>query len=114
MISQSSKIIAEAKSQYFRQINKTLSNSTAGQKTYWPHMNKIFNKAKMPVIPPLLKKDIFVVDFESKALIFNDYFIRHCTTIDTGSEVPDQLAYSVPATTDFQISEEKILSTIRS
>ena len=114
MILQSSKIIEEAKSQYFKKIGRTLSNSKTSQKTYWSLINKIMNKAKIPVIPPLLEKDIFVLDFESKAQIFNDYFVGQCTTIDTGSEVPSQLVYSAPPLTEFQISEEKILSIIRS
>ena len=114
MILQSSKIIEEAKSQYFKKIGRTLSNSKTSQKTYWSLINKIINKVKIPVIPPLLEKDIFVLDLESKAQIFNDYFVGQCTTIDTGSEVPSQLVYSAPPLTEFQISEEKILSIIRS
>ena len=41
-------------------------------------------------------------------------FVGQCTTIGTGSEVPSQLVYSALPLTEFQISEEKILSTIRS
>ena len=111
---QSSKIIEEAKSQYFKKIGRTLSNSKTSQNTYWSLINKIINKVKIPVIPPLLEKDIFVLDFESKVQIFNDYFVGQCTTIDTGSEVPSQLVYSAPPLTEFQISEEKRLSIIRS
>ena len=56
----------------------------------------------------------FVLDFESKAHIFDDYFVRQCTTIDTGGEVPGQLLYSAPPLAKFQIAEEKILNIIRS
>ena len=86
MIAQSSKIIEEAKRQYFTKIGKTLSNPETGQKTYWSLINKILNKAKIPVIPPHLENDVFVLDFESKAQIFNDRFVLQCTTIDTGSQ----------------------------
>ena len=114
MIAQSSKIIEDAKSQYFTKMGKTLSNPETGQKTYWSLINKILNKTKIPVIPPLLENDIFVLDFESKAQIFNDYFVLQCTTIDTGSEVPGQLLSNSPPLTEFAISDEKILNIIRS
>ena len=67
---------------------------------------------QIPVIPPVLENDIFVLDFESKAQIFNDDFILHCTTIETGSEVPGQLLSNAPPLTEFAIAEEKILSMI--
>ena len=53
-----------------------------------------------------------MLDFESKAQIFNDYFVLQCTTIDTGSEVPGQLSSNAPLLTGFLISEEKILNII--
>ena len=58
MIAQSSKIVEDAKSQYFTKMGKTLSNPETGQKTYWSLINKILNKTKIPVIPPLLENDI--------------------------------------------------------
>ena len=72
------------------------------------------NKAKIPEIPPLLENDIFVLDFKTKAQIFNDYFILQCTTIDTGSEIPNIATSNVPALASIHISEDKILKIIRS
>ena len=86
---------------------QTLYNPKTGQKTCWSLINEILNKAKIPVIPPLLENDIFVLDFGSKAQLFNDYFVRQCITIDTGSKVPNQLVYNAPLLAQFQISEEK-------
>ena len=61
MKAQSSRIIGDAKNQYFTKISKTLSNPKAGQKTYWPLINTILNEAKIPVIPLLLENDSFVL-----------------------------------------------------
>ena len=88
MISQGSTLIEDAKQRYFTKIGRTLSNPTTGRKSYWALINKILNKAKVPVTPPLLENDIFVLDFTDKAQIFNDYFMLQCTTLDTGSEIP--------------------------
>ena len=70
----------------------------------------MLNKAKIPEIPPLLENDVFVLDFASKAEIFNDYFILQCTTLDTGSDVPHDLPTNCSKLTEFSISDEKILT----
>ena len=81
---------------------------------YWTLINKILNRAKIPIIPPLLENNKFVMDFITKADIFNEYFIQQCTTIDTGSKLPPLLEPNVPLLTYFTISDERILSIIRS
>ena len=67
MISFGSKMIEDAKDKYFTKIGRTLSNPETGRKLYWSLINKILNKAKIPIIPPLLENDVFVLDFSEKA-----------------------------------------------
>ena len=88
MTSEATKMIEDAKRNYCREAGKTLANAEICSKTYWNLINTVLNKAKMPIIPPLLENGLFVTDFTEKAQIFNDYFILQCTTIDTGSEIP--------------------------
>ena len=66
------------------------------------------------MIPPLLENGLFVTDFTEKAQIFNDFFILQCKTIDTGSEIPQDIPVTTTLISDFAISEEKILNIIRS
>ena len=54
-----------------------------------------------------------MLDFSSKAQIFNDYFILQCTTLDTGSEIPSDVPVIASQLQEFAISEEKILRIIR-
>ena len=82
--------------------------------TYWTLINTILNKAKIPIIPPLLENGLFITDFTEKAQLFNDHFILQCTTIDTGSEIPQDTPEKSTLIEDFYISEEKILKIIRS
>ena len=77
-------------------------------------INTVLNKAKIPIILPLLENGIFVTDFTEKAQLFNDHFILQCTTIDTGSEIPQDAPVPASLITDFIISEEQILNIIRS
>ena len=99
---------------YLRKAGQSLANPGTSGKTYWTLINTLLNKAKIPIIPPLLENGLFVTDFTEKAQIFNDYFILQCTTIDTGSEIPHDKQGSSTLISDFVISEEKILNIIRS
>ena len=96
MIAEGSRFIEEAKHAYFAKVGRKLSDPSTGTKMYWSLVNKVLNKAKIPEIPPLLENDIFILDFTSKAQIFNDYFILQCTTLDTGSEIPCDLPERCP------------------
>ena len=49
-----------------------------------------------------------------KRQIFTEYFIQQCTTIDTGSKLPQHIPATITQLNDFVISEEKILNIIRS
>ena len=62
MVSQCSKLIEDAKNNYFAKIGGKLSDHTTGIKSYWSLINKVLNKAKIPLIPPLLENDKFVLD----------------------------------------------------
>ena len=44
----------------------------------------------------------------------DDYFILQCMTIDTGSEIPQDTRVTTSLISDFVISEEKIVNSIRS
>ena len=114
MISEGARLIEEAKRNYFLKGGKTLANPGTSSKTYWTLINIVLNKVKIPMIPPLLENGLFVTDLTEKAQIFNDYFILQCTTIDTGSEIPQDAPATTTLINDFVISEEKILNIIRS
>ena len=108
MIARGSKLVEDAKYKYFFNIGRKLSDPSTGTKMYWSLVNKILNKAKIPEIPPLLENDIFVLDFASKAQMFNDYFILQCTTLDTGSEIPSDIPVTATQLREFVISDDKI------
>ena len=113
MISEGSRLIDDAKRNYFLKAGKALASPGTSSKTYWSLSNTVLNKAKIPIIPPLLENGLFITDFTEKAQLFNDYFILQCTTIDTGSEIPQQTPVTTTLINDFVISEEKILKIIR-
>ena len=114
MISCVSNMIKDAKDTYFRKTGSASARSETRNKSYWSLINHILNKTKLPIIPPLLENDIFVLNLKGKAEIFNNYFIAQCTSIVTGSEIPKFNSPIASPLTEFAISDEKILRIIRS
>ena len=114
MVSEGSKLIEDAKRNYFLKAGNTLTNPGTSRKRYWSLINTILNKAKIPIIPPLLENGLFITDFTEKAQLFNDYFILQCTTIDTDGEIPTNFQAPHTLINDFPITDEKILDIIRS
>ena len=114
MISEGARLIEEAKRNYFLKAGKTFASPWTSSKTYRTLINTVLNKVKIPMIPPLYENELFVTDFAEKAQIFNEYFILQCTTINTGSDIPQDTSVTTPLISDFVISDEKILNIIRS
>ena len=114
MTSEATRLIEDAKCNYFCKAGKTLANPGTCSKTHWTLINTVLNKAKIPIIPPLLENGLCVTDFTEKAQIFNDYFVLQCMTIDTGSEIPHDAPVPTSQISEFLISDDKILNIIRS
>ena len=109
MISESSKLIEDAKRNYFLKAGNTLASPGTSRKTYWSLINTILNKAKILIIPPLLENGLFITDFTEKAQIFNDYFLLQWTAIDAGSVIPPYVPAPSSLISEFPISDEKML-----
>ena len=114
VVAEGAKMTENAKKYYLRKSGQTLANPGTSSKTYWTLINTVLNKAKTPIIPPLLENGLFITDFTEKAEIFNDYFILRCTTIETGSKCPLDIPGISTIIEHFSISEDKILKIIRS
>jgi len=112
IISEGSRMIEDAKQKYLLKVGNTLASQDTSAKKYWSLVNTVINKAKIPIIPPLFENGLFVTDSAQKAQLFNDYFIRQCTTIENGSKIPDHTSINPTRIDSVVISEEKILKII--
>ena len=72
-------------------------------KTYCTLLKLFLNNKNIPIIPPLFHENKFATDFKEKAVLFNTFFAKQCSSIDNSSNLPNQLIYST----------EKRLSTMR-
>ncbi len=70
MISEGVEMIKDSKKNYLRKTGQTLADPGISSKTYWSLINTVLNKAKLPIIPPLLENGIFVPNFAEKAQLY--------------------------------------------
>ena len=103
MVSKGPKLIEDAKQNYLSQTGESLANPRTSSKTYWTLINTVLYRAKIPIIPPLLEYGLFTLDFAEEAQLFDDYVILQCTTIYTGSEIPQDTAGISTLIRDFVI-----------
>ena len=80
--------IMKAKNDYTQRMTNKLNDPKAAPKTYWSILNRFLYNKKIPVIPPLLVNGKFVLNFCTKANLFNDFFASICTPINNGSTMP--------------------------
>ena len=86
-------LIRQAKEGYFFSLGKQLCDPNLDPKRYQSILHKFLNKRKIPQIPPLNNNDSFVTNFADKAELFNTFFAKQCTLIDTPSTLP-QFSYA--------------------
>ena len=86
---ETSRMITDAKKNYFLTIGRKLSEPTVGLKTYWRPLNRIINKKETTNISPLLENEIFVSNFQKKADIFYDFFVQQCSLNLNDSVLPN-------------------------
>ena len=98
-------MIEDAKQKYLLKVGNTLASQDTSAKKYWSLVNTVINKAKIPIIPPPLENGLFVTDSAQKAQLFNDHFIRQCTTIENGSKIPDHTSITPTRIDSVVISE---------
>ena len=55
------------------------------RKSYWSILKTFLNNKKILVIPPILHDNKFITNFKEKAEIFNNFFAKQCSLIDTNS-----------------------------
>ena len=71
------------------------------------------NDAKIPEIPPIYLNNIFITDFQEKADLFNKFFAKQCTLIDSESTLPNFKLLTNNILKDVPFSEDDIKNIIK-
>ena len=72
-------------------LSRKLAKQKSNPKTYWSVLKRFFNSKKIPLIPSLLHENKLVTDFREKAEIFNSYFVKQCSLINSDSSLPCEI-----------------------
>ena len=106
--------ITKAKEKYLQSLGNKLNDPQTGAKSYWSILNKLLQKIKIPLIPPILFNGTFITNVNEKITLFNTFFAEQCTPINNSSTLPP-FEYKVNSKIeDVSFSELKIVSIIRS
>ena len=108
-----SKIITDGKENYFACLGRKLSDPSVEIKTYWSTLNKIVNKKKTTNIPPLLENGLFVINFQAKADMFNEFFVQQCSFNVNDSTLPNPISLCNVFLKVIEIDKKKLLKNIR-
>ena len=111
---ETSKMILNAKEEYFKRLGRKLSDPSEGIKSYWSTLNRLINKKKTLNIPPLLENGQFITNIQSKATILNDFFVEQCSAEQTGSTLPNIRPRCDTVLENVEIDRAKVLNLIRS
>ena len=82
-----------SKQKYYSRIASKLTMTRKSPKTSWSLLKLFLNNKKIPIILPLFHENKFVTHFKEKTELFNAFFAKQCSLIDTNSSLPKNLIY---------------------
>ena len=85
------KNIEVSKQKCYSNFSRKLAVNKINLRCYWSILKSFLNDKKNPCIPSLIHNHQFVVNFEEKSELFNSFFAKQCTHIETGSNLPTQI-----------------------
>ena len=107
-------LMRQAKEEYVVSLSKGLCDPNIGQKKDWYILHKLLIKRKIQQIPPLQKNNAFVTNVADKAELFNTYFAKQGTPINTPSTLPPFSYATHHGLNTVNFVPEKLTSIIKS
>ena len=81
----------ESKDTYYSNLSTKSAKQKSNPKTYWSVLKSFLNNKKVPCIPSLFHENKPVTDFREKAEIFNSYFSKQCSLVNSDSSLPCEI-----------------------
>ena len=79
------------KQKHYSKFSRKLVYYKINPKFYWFILKRFLNNKKIPCIPPSIHNNQFAIDFKGKSKLFNSFFAKQCTNIETRSNLPTQI-----------------------
>ena len=106
--------IENAKVNYLTKLGNKLNDPSITNKSYWKIINRVMNKNRAPMIPPILVDNSFVLDCKEKVKLFNEFFSKQCKLIYSSSTLPIFYYHTNKRLGTITIQDGEILTLIRS
>ena len=97
LVNELNELISLTKTLCFGNLAKKLNNPLLQAKTYWSILKTVYNDKTILLVPPFLIHDKFVTDIQTKANIFNKFFVEQCTLLWNGVVLPVNQVFSTQA-----------------
>ena len=102
-----------AKKNHISNLGNKLNDPTTPSKSYWKIIHKVMNRARLPVIPPILVDNILVINCIDKCKQFASFFSKQCKIIANNSTLPPLNYLTDHRIDSLPIDDAVILSLIR-
>ena len=74
--------VENTKLSYLTHLGNKVNGPNTSQRSYRKIIsNRVMNKCRASIIPPLLVNNVFILNCRDKAIIFNDFFSNQCRLI---------------------------------
>ena len=83
--------IEELKGTCYSHLSTKLVKQKSNPKIYWSVLKRFLNNKKVPCIPSLFHENKLVTDFRKKADIFNSFFAKQCSLINSDSSLTSKI-----------------------
>ena len=101
--------IENAEINYLTKLGHKLNDPNITNKSYWKIINRVMNKNRAPMIPPILVDNSFVLDCKEKVKYFNDFFSKQCKPILNSSTLPQSFYVTDKRVDDVEIINNEII-----
>ena len=102
-----------AKITHTRNLRNKLNGTNISPKSYWNIINRVINKCRAALVPPLLVNNIFVLNCSEKAKHFIDFFSNQCKLVANTSVLPPLNVLTEKRLDHITILDSQILPLIR-
>ena len=86
--------IEESKDTYYSDLSTKLVKQKSNPKIYWSVLKRFSNNKKIPCTPSLFHENKLMTDFRKKADIFNSFFSKQCSVINSDSSLLCKIKFS--------------------
>ena len=93
-------------------MGNKVNDSGTSQRSYWKIINRVVNKCRAPIIPPILINNQFILNCSEKAKHFNDFFSQQCKLV-INSVLPNPTLLTDRKIDHINIENDEIISLIR-